>query len=245
MDCGITIHFIDENWEYHSLVLDLVPSNGKHAGTDIAALFFNILKEYGIQEKVQGITMDNASANTTFMQELGVLMKKEKINFDVNDKHFRCFAHIANLGVQNMLKLINIGPAKDNGASYFSESIVETILNDDIENENFSDNDSSILDTNNEDESQIFSNIITKVRSISKKIRYSEQLSNRLKLFCEAVSLKFIKLTLDVKTRWDSTFEMLNVALKLKPALSMLRQNCSEFSDLKISEQEWSYLEQI
>lgn len=67
---GITIHFIDNNWKFQSLALHFVPLNGKHTGKDIANFFLNIIKDYGIQKKVQDITLDNAAANTTFIQEL-------------------------------------------------------------------------------------------------------------------------------------------------------------------------------
>lgn len=37
---GITGHFIDEQWMLQSLVIDFVPSHGKHTGQDIANIFF-------------------------------------------------------------------------------------------------------------------------------------------------------------------------------------------------------------
>ena len=64
---GVTIHFIDKDWNYISLALDLIPSNGNHTGKDIADMFFNAIKRYKIENKVQGITLDNASANTVFI----------------------------------------------------------------------------------------------------------------------------------------------------------------------------------
>lgn len=71
---GITVHFIDNNWNFQSFALDLVACEGEHSGTAIAKIFFATLKEYGIENKVGGITVDNASANTTFMTELKRLM---------------------------------------------------------------------------------------------------------------------------------------------------------------------------
>lgn len=104
---GVTIHFIDNNWKFQSLALDFVPSHGKHTGKNIANLFLNIIKDYGIQRKIQGITLDNAAANTTFIQELSILINNENTAFDIENQHFRCFAHIINLAVQDILKLIN------------------------------------------------------------------------------------------------------------------------------------------
>ena len=232
---GITIHFIDELWDYHSLALDLVPAKGKHSGKDICSVFYNALQEYEIQHKIQGITMDNASANTTFIKELSVLLTSKNIDFDADDHHFRCFPHILNLAVQDVLKLLNVD---------FDENVH-------IESNQSLDESNELLDCSSSSDESLdttvnrFSNIIFEIRNACKKIRKSEQLTNRLKLFCDVTNVKFIKLILDVKTRWDSTFDMLSTSFKLKSPLNMLLDDCSELSKYKLNDVEWEILEQI
>jgi hypothetical protein len=46
-----------------------------------------------------GVTTDNASNNLTFINELS----KENVFFK-KENHFRCFAHVINLSVQEALK---------------------------------------------------------------------------------------------------------------------------------------------
>ena len=58
---GITVHCIDDRWKLISIALDLVEARGKHKGKDIAQLFFKVIKSYNIENKVSGVTMDNAS----------------------------------------------------------------------------------------------------------------------------------------------------------------------------------------
>jgi hypothetical protein len=42
--------------------------------------------------------MDNASANTTMMQELGRMFKEDsKVDFDATDRQIMCYAHVINL----------------------------------------------------------------------------------------------------------------------------------------------------
>lgn len=101
---GITGHFIDDDWSLQSFVVDFIPSNGCHTGRDIAEKFSNTLKKYGIEDKLQSITLDNASVNTKLVEELSHMM----INFNSEDQHYKCYAHVLNLGVQAMLKVLKI-----------------------------------------------------------------------------------------------------------------------------------------
>ena len=54
-----------------------------------------------------GITTDNASNNIAFIDELDKWMRDKNIYFDKSN-HFRCFAHVINLGVQEALDILKI-----------------------------------------------------------------------------------------------------------------------------------------
>lgn len=244
---GMTVHFIDNNWSYHSLALDFKPSDGNHTGKYMAALFFETLKKFGIQNKVEGITLDNAHANSTFIEELGKLMDLEGIDFDTQDQHFRCFPHILNLAVKDILKLINI----DSENSMYVD-LTKLKLDDEDEDED-EDTEDSDLDSEealeNHEELGKFSELITKVRSVTKKIRKSQQLEKILQHCCALCCVEYNKLELDVVTRWNSTYNMLSSFLYLKPAILLMfdqkdvRVNVLKL--FKLSEVEWSCLEKI
>lgn len=153
-------------------------------------------------------------------------MNNEGIDFNIEDQHFQCFAHIMNLAVQDVLKLINIDIKQCHNNPY-SNSKEHNDSEDKHENE--------LSDKMNENE--IFYQI-NNIRNTCKKIRRSEQLTIRLKLFCKAANIKFIKPVLDVKTRWDSTYDMLYTSIILKPALVMMWDNCSDLINLKVDETE-------
>ena len=53
-----------------------------------------------------GITLDNASNNTTFIQSLSTWSINKSLSFNKNF-HFRCFAHVINLGVQEALTCLD------------------------------------------------------------------------------------------------------------------------------------------
>lgn len=86
---------------------------------------------------------------------------------------------------------------------------------------------------------------VSKIRSLVKKIKFSEQTQLKLKSFCEAVNCKMTKPKLDMPTRWNSTFEMLVWSLSVKEALNILCDNISKLKDLKITEKEWILISNI
>lgn len=212
---GITVHYIDEKWEFMSLTLDFLPSHGKHTGKDIAELFQNCLVEYGIEEKVIGVTVDNVTANTVFIQELSQLNAK----FD-GDSHFRCMAHILNLGCQDLMKSLGMGSSVD-----VSDSDIEDADDDD---DDFEDDNK---------------NAIYKVRSIFKKIRKSEQLTNQFKSACDAAGITYSSPILDCKTRWNSSHDMMAVALKLKKAIDITASSQESLKQYILSPQDWFLIE--
>ena len=63
---------------------------------------------------------------------------------------------------------------------------------------------------------------VQNLRHIIKAIRYSSLKLEKLKLFCRQDSIKFLKPILDVKTRWNSLFDMLMRALYLRQPLERL-----------------------
>lgn len=238
---GITIHFIDKNWRMQSVALDLIPSYGRHTGTDIAKLFYKAIQNYNIETKIQGITLDNVSANKTFIYEFGKILKNQNIYFDVENQHFRCFAHILNLGVQDVLKLIKI--VVDEDAQLAVHDTGNTEEDNEVDDE-YEDEEYSRGSDNSEESNEIIESL-KKVRSLCKKLHYSEQLTNQLKLCCATASIEFKKVVLDVRTRWDSTHDMLSVFFKLKKAIILMFDVNLDMKKFKLKESEWFLLEEI
>jgi len=59
------------------------------------------------------IIVDNVVSNTVFIRELQLILQNEDINFDCEDCHFRYFAHILNLEVQNMLRELQLDDSQE------------------------------------------------------------------------------------------------------------------------------------
>jgi len=121
---GVTAHFITDSWELESLELDFVELQS-HTGKQIAKQFTACLKKFGLESKISGITVDNASNNNTFICSLESSTTEWEGNCDCEgsycnvcfsgelttvipiELHFHCFAHVLNLAVQESLKTIS------------------------------------------------------------------------------------------------------------------------------------------
>lgn len=84
----VTTQFLNEDMNLNAFALSLIPSGGKHKGVDIARLFLDCIIFYEIEHKIGGITLDNASSNKKFVEELGHLLAAENIDFDVENGYF-------------------------------------------------------------------------------------------------------------------------------------------------------------
>jgi hypothetical protein len=122
---SITAHFIDSKWQLQNIIVDFIQIYGSHTGSNIKNSFVSGLENLSIQKKVfyfifmfliliyilicnfvsqlLGVTTDNASNNITFIHSLNDWAKEHEISFDEAKNHFRCFAHVINLGVQSAL----------------------------------------------------------------------------------------------------------------------------------------------
>ena len=92
---------------------------------------------------------------------MSVLLRSKNIDFDADDHHFRCFPHILNLAVQDVLKLLNVD---------FDENVH-------IESNQSLDESNELLDCSSSSDESLdttvnrFSNIIFEIRNACKKIR--------------------------------------------------------------------------
>lgn len=186
------------------MTLDFSHANGAHTGMDIAIIFQKFLKEYNLQYKIQGITLDNAASNTKFIAEFKLLMDEDGIEFDVKNQHFKCIAHVKNLGVQDFLKELQLKN--------------EIELDSDYENAD----DEETEDLNEMDETILNYSPIQKLRKLFIKLKYSEQLRKKLECFCITSDVQMISPNNDVKTRWYSTDDMISKALKMRKPINLL-----------------------
>lgn len=110
----IRAHWITEDWEYKTELLDFAYIAGDHSGEKQCQIFLKCMRRFGIPlSKILAFTMDNATSNGTFITCLQSHGIEIGLEFSAVDNQVRCLAHILNLAVQDMLKVLNASYADD------------------------------------------------------------------------------------------------------------------------------------
>src|SRR3954447_17549090 len=86
---------------------------------------------------------------------------------------------------------------------------------------------------------------IKKLRKFIKKVRESALFIDDLKHIFQSDNKAFLRPQLDIKTRWNSTFEMINRAIEIKLQLETLKVRQSNLNSYWPTDQEWNELHDI
>ncbi|XP_062170992.1 zinc finger BED domain-containing protein RICESLEEPER 1-like [Alnus glutinosa] len=120
----VTCHFVDSDWFLQKRVLNFCNVPPPHSGVVIAEELRKCFGDWGIEDKVFIITVDNAKANDTTIRIL-------KDDFELREVlpiggrlfHVRCCAHITNLLVQvGLAKIGDIVDSVREGIKYIVAS---------------------------------------------------------------------------------------------------------------------------
>lgn len=212
---GVVAHWITKDWELKALVLDLSIIEGSHSGANLAESFGNVLSRYELWSKLLAVTSDNASNMTTFLRKLELLARVNGGQFKVKDYRVRCMAHILNLSCQEVIKNLYGAQSNDNDADL-------------TDSEDEMDNPDEIL------------SFVEKIRRSSAGIRSSPQRREQLAKQCSVEGLEFKNAILDVRTRWNSTYDMLERALEIRKPLTLTVQSFKQLRHLVLSNDEWN-----
>ncbi|OMO89512.1 putative Zinc finger, BED-type [Corchorus olitorius] len=103
----LTTHFIDWNWRLQKRIISFVHIPPPRRGVEIADCIYKCLQEWGIENKVFTIFVDNAASNDVAIRNLkDTFSRTRKLLCGGKLFHVRCCAHILNLMVQDGLSEI-------------------------------------------------------------------------------------------------------------------------------------------
>ncbi|KAK6977237.1 ribonuclease H-like domain-containing protein [Favolaschia claudopus] len=263
---AVSGHFEEDGVKVDCL-LDFVEVPVAHTGENLAEVLSNVIHDFGIENKHLSITADNASSNDTMMTHLETLLPSFSADLD----RMRCFAHVINLVAKSLLKMFD-PPKKDDGTSDKNrdddadddepdglldlDELLEELHDlertapeqddtDDIFDEvaQMLDNDRTFfLESTKEIRSAL-----SKIRNIAKKtINSTTKLLPRWQQTVKDHRMKPKMLPRDVRTRWNSTFDMINTALDYKKAIrDFTFDDSNGLSNYNLSSLEWTILEDL
>lgn len=214
---AITGYFIDSDWVYREVLLGFKPLYGTHTGSYLSGVLLETLVEHNIEDRVFGLTTDNASNNKTLAASL-----QQALSDGVIITRIPCLAHVIQLSLNRLLARIKAVPSNESAETMWSES-------------------QSRLARENAQQCQI-SSTLNKVRYLAIYINASPQ---RRETFynLQTTNIKIVPIQ-DVKTRWNSTFLMLRRAKRLCTIFSLF---CAEYDceEMLLSEQEWRQIDYL
>ncbi|MFX3649102.1 MAG: hypothetical protein ACE3JU_17360 [Paenibacillus sp.] len=102
---GITGHWIDVEGDEKNALLgfERIQGEDSHSGENQAAVFWKVIKKYGIEHLIGCFTLDNASNNDTALKAIARYLRRLNITFVLEERRIRCFGHILNLVVKDFL----------------------------------------------------------------------------------------------------------------------------------------------
>jgi len=228
---GVIGHWITPSFEKREVLLDFMEIQGAHSGENLADSLLTMIHELDIAPKLLTITGDNAGNNGTLCDALYTELRK---TYDDEDDAFRikplmrfhgrksfirCLAHVINLICKEILATLGSGSAREAKI---------------------------VLDELALHQDQSFSNTgagksaIVKIRLLVLWIARSPQRRQDWKAVSPTKQISY-----DVDNRWNSTYNMVTDAIRLRKELTQFIRAHPEVVTLKLVDAEWSTLEQI
>jgi hypothetical protein len=200
----ITIHYIDDNWEMKSVIIAFVRVLYPHSGERLGDHFIQAVKAMDpkLLCSIWAITTDNASNNGTMLDYINLNLDRE-IRDCIEEAVAEDAAANSDVG--------DISCGFTNTSEVFLVSCFAHTIQLAIKD--------GLANCRNLDAA------IGRFRDIVKKISDSPKLLEALAVVCSNLKVANKIPSLDVETRWNSTWEMLNGVISLrKPLEELLRR---------------------
>ncbi|CAB4485121.1 unnamed protein product [Rhizophagus irregularis] len=129
---GISVHWINENWELKCTTLDFCILSGPHTGINLSSKFLESLEDFGIATKILAVACDNASNMDVMLDKISQSLAKKSITFDPKNQRVRCFAHVINLAAKKLIDNLQVPLLYEDENSFEEAEDTEDNLKDTI-----------------------------------------------------------------------------------------------------------------
>lgn len=228
----MTAHWLNADFKQEDCLICFIPLLERHTGSNLAKALLYELKWYGILPRLLGVTADNASNNKVMVREIQKHFQEYLVNENFTEiwNDFGCMAHILNLSAQEILKSSLRKPKKGEDINVQEEveesadSIFKNLPKDAI------------------------ANAVSRIAFLVRKIRKSNIYALLFAKCCKNSDLKERIPIIDIATRWNSTYDMINFAIKYRAAFDLFTLSATNsggkkiFVDFQLNDTDWKNL---
>lgn len=231
---AIVGHWTNSKGKVEKATLALREILGGHRGAeDLAPVIHEVVKEYGIQNKLGWFMTDNVGNNDTALEGLNELLQEEGGDgFDVEARRLRCLGHVVNLAVKLLLW--------NDKTADLCKDLQEVV---DVVRELHgldSRQKAKIKEWRARGVVGRLHNIVVHIRGSNK--RQSEYMTE-FEIDCEKIPAFMVHI--DNDTRWSSTHDMILSAVKNKERLNYYISRTPELTDDAVSTDDWEDLKEM
>jgi hypothetical protein len=231
---AITGHWIDSDWVQNSQLLDIIQlTDPVHSGEYLAEKLSEITDSLKITKAIFTITRDNATPNNTMLNGFEAAASfyedgdclEQPWSFTRKEGDVRCIGHIINLAVQDALSQLKAVPS----------DISETYQMDANE---------ARIPVSQDEIVSALSKLRRHVYIFRNRRGFRSQLEQQLK----ATGMKQRLLVLDMPVRWNSTYDMINVAcMQESPITAVCASQTIDLSvrDIMLTQNDWTILHKL
>jgi hypothetical protein len=224
-------HWLTPDFKLREDLLEFIEIDGLYSGENLSTIVKSVLETFQIEYKLLTITGDNAGNNLTLCDYLHADLSKD---FDEEDSPFRmkplmrfrgrdsfigCLAHILNLICKDILVSLKAGSVRD----------AHVILDEMPSQKDHS--AEKPLSTKG---------AIVKIRLLALWISHSPQRRQAWKDISPCKQINY-----DIDTRWNSTYNMISEALRLRKEVTQFIREHPDIRDMQPTDSDWSTLRQI
>jgi hypothetical protein len=237
---AVTGYFLDKNWNYCEVLLGFEPLSGTHTGENLSKTVIKLLHDHKITGRVLSVTTDNATNNDTLMSSIQQAIQSQSQS---NIAIFRvpCIAHVIQLSLNELLGRLKATPHNEEAELEWSDE--QTHL--------FQTKRSARQITDTLKKVRLFYSIcgktyisctISKLRGLAVFINASPQRREAF-LGLQDKEPRLIPIQ-DIRTRWNSTFLMLNRAKRLQ---LVYNRYCTDHQYLhfQLDPEEWRQIDYL
>ncbi|SJL14102.1 uncharacterized protein ARMOST_17557 [Armillaria ostoyae] len=208
------------------VTLDLIELTDAHTGKYMAKKIFEVLREYDLLEDVLGQTGDNASSNDTTLDHLERLFKElRKAVLTGRMSLFEAKRRVKKATDESAATIAEdsdvdkVEDDEDDALDAEERDVLED-LRKELEEE-----ESRMIDEESDACPEVANMTADELLKLGKRIFHKNSLQARLEVLCENEGISILKMIRRVVTRWNTTSNLINRGVSLRPALDVL---CTE-----------------